>query len=128
MYKANVKEDIMKKIGILFAFILCFGVLTGCKSTESVNVEEIYGKWIKIEDTLTTTYVLNEDGTFKNVVESTAIIDETSTGTGTYKFDGKVIKLYSEEFDYEYSYKVTLDGDTMIWANNMTEMVYVRQN
>ncbi len=117
----------MKKLGFICVMLLCVLSFVGCKAKDEKNIEKLYGTWVEEDDKVRTTYTFHEDGTFSEKVESLAVLDYTTYNDGTYEFDGKEIELHSEKYDYKYSYKVSFEDDTMVWANSMTELVYEKK-
>lgn len=115
---------------ILLVLCVMLIALCGCSagvSKEPENMDQLYGTWSKTKDDMTTTYIFREDGTYYEHVETTGEYAVSMTDEGTYKFDGEEIEMSSDEFESSYGYKVTFDGNSMIWDNGNAVITYTKQ-
>ena len=110
---------------VLCALLLC-GCAAGAKEPE--NMDMLYGTWSKTKDDMTTTYIFYEDGTYYEHVETTGEFAVSMTDEGTYTFDGEEIEMTSGEFETSFGYKVTFEGNDMVWDNGSAVIIYTKQD
>ncbi len=109
---------------VLCALLLC-GCAAGAKEPE--NLDMLYGSWSKTKDDMTTTYIFYDDGTYYEHVETTGDFAVSMEDEGTYTFDGEEIEMTSGEFEASFGYKVTFEGNDMIWDNGSAVITYSKK-
>lgn len=105
--------------GFLAVIVLTVSLaLSSCSSDDDVSPEKmIIGIWTLTNAPASgfgaTTYTFKNDGTF------VVVIEEFSTHTGTYSFDGDYLRMYYDNNNV-YGYDVTFyqNGNQMIWGEH----------
>ncbi len=112
-------KNIVKKISVLFILVCCMFVLAACgsKDEEKVDKTVVLGTWVEVDADITSTFVINADGTYTDTSASSGAYAISMTDEGTYTYDGKEI-IFTTSYGYEFGYSVSFDGDDMIWTND----------
>lgn len=108
--------------------ISCIMLFAGCQgSAPSVELSEITGTWVREHSDMKTTYTFNSDYTYEENSSTTSGIIISVDASGTFELKGDEIILHEESSDYEYSYKISIDGTTMYWNTDSAQLEYKKQ-
>ncbi len=118
----------MKKISILLTIMIIAVTLSACGAgAAKADVSALCGTWVRIDDDMTSTYVINADGTFSSTSESSGDFAISITYEGTYTYNGTEIVFTYTELEYDNAYDVKFDGSDMLFDNGKVELRYVKQ-
>ncbi len=116
----------MKKIGFLVALLMSAAVISACSAGTEVDTSVLHGEWVYVKDDMTSTYVINADGTFSATSEASGEFAISMTYEGTYAYDGEeLVFTYTDIGDSAYN--VTVEGDKMTLDNGSSVRVYEKQ-
>lgn len=118
----------MKIMKAMLAMALCIVTISGCTSAEKIDPAAVCGTWTEVDGDMTTTYVINADGTYTDDVATSGEYAVSMSDSGTYSIDGNTITFVSNSFGTDFSYDVSFSGEDMIWDNGKVEITLVKGN
>lgn len=126
-------KSTIKKMYFSIILCICMIGLVACSADKdsgkktSLDITQLHGTWVKIDGDMTTTYNFKSDGTYTELVETSGDYAISMGDEGTYKLDGNELTLTSSDFEIDYSYNISFDGNDMIWDNGKTTVTYTKK-
>lgn len=120
------RSDVKRIILWLTAAALAF-VLTACGGGDNLTVEQVTGTWVRTMSDGTDTITLNSDMTYHKVIKLTSYPPMETETDDTYSISGDTISINYSDYNTVSEYKVTFEGNTMIWDNGDSQTVYTKK-
>lgn len=120
----------IKTAGFLLCVVICISLFSGCGGGSSISAEElakVYGTWVKTGNDMTTTYTINSDGTYTEVVNAGGDFPVSMTTAGTYVYDGENITFTDNDMGIEYLFAVSFEGEDLILDNEGHQSRYTKK-
>ena len=103
-------------------------LLSGCggESAKSISASDIYGTWRQQMSDCTETITFKADMTYDKTISYTSGYEMDTERHDNWSLSGDTISIHYTDYGQVSDYRVTIEGNTMTWTIDDSQIVYTK--